>query len=226
MKKKSKEQVYEMMVAQGVLPMFCHTDIEICKSFLQALYKGGVRVVEFTDRSSNSLEVFSALKIHAEAAMPDMLLGAGTIMNAKEAKAFVQHGADFIIAPIMNKGVAKYCRDNKIFWCPGAATLTEIIEAHILGASLVKLFPALQLGGPDFVKAVLAPCPEIRLMPTGGVSRDKDNLRAWFQSGIKCVGIGSQLFDKEIVEQKKYALLTSRMLQMLKDVKAIRKQLK
>ena len=224
MKQYSKEKVYEVLTAQGVLPMFCHEDIYVCKSLLQAVYDAGARVVEFTNRKPNSLEVFNTLKKYADKKMPGLLLGAGTVMNVKEAKAFAKLDAGFIISPVIDKGVAKFCKEEKIFWCPGAATLTEIVHAQDLGAGLVKLVPAVQLGGPEFVKAVMAPCPWIKIMPTGGVNMEAENLLAWFQSGVKCVGIGSQLFSKDIIENGKYDLVTMQLSQMLQTVKAIRKE--
>ncbi len=222
MKKHSKEKIFALLTEQGVLPMFSHDDPEVALQLLQAVYNGGARLVEFTNRNPNALPVFRALKSHAQSHMPDLVLGAGTIMHAKEAEIFTKAGAAFIIAPVIDKGVAKFCRSNKIFWCPGAATLTEIIHAHELGAAVVKLFPAVQLGGPAFVKAVMAPCPGIKLMPTGGVDTSAENLTAWFNAGVQCVGIGSQLFSKDILEKKNYKLLSTRMKQMLRVVKKIR----
>jgi 2-dehydro-3-deoxyphosphogluconate aldolase / (4S)-4-hydroxy-2-oxoglutarate aldolase len=223
MKPHSKEKIIGLLEHQGILPMFSHEDENISHSLLRAAYEGGAKLVEFTNRSYHALKVFKALKKTASREMPGLIMGAGTVMNAREARAFVKAGADFIVAPVLDKGVAKFCAGEKILWCPGAATLTEIVYAHELGAGLVKIFPAMQLGGPDFVRAILGPCPWIRLMATGGITTDEENLRSWFKAGVQCVGIGSHFFSGNIIEQGDYAQITAKIKQSLQFVQSIRK---
>jgi 2-dehydro-3-deoxyphosphogluconate aldolase/(4S)-4-hydroxy-2-oxoglutarate aldolase len=223
MKQNSKEKILGLMVHQGILPMFSHEDEHISLSLLRAAYEGGAKLIEFTNRSFHALKIFKTLKKTAAKEMPGLILGAGTIMNVKDARAFVKAGADFIVAPVIDKGVAKFCLSEKILWCPGAATLTEIVHAHDLGSGLVKIFPAQQLGGPDFVKAILGPCPWVRIMATGGVRTGEDHLRSWFKAGVQCVGIGSDFFPGEIIEQGDYGLIASRIKLSLQFVQSIRK---
>jgi 2-dehydro-3-deoxyphosphogluconate aldolase/(4S)-4-hydroxy-2-oxoglutarate aldolase len=223
MKTHSKEKIIGLLEHQGILPMFSHEDENISHSLLRAAYEGGAKLVEFTNRSYHALKVFKALKKTASREMPGLIMGAGTVMNAKEARAFVRAGADFIIAPVIDKGVAKFCVAEKILWCPGAATLTEIVHAHQLGSGLVKIFPAQQLGGPDFVKAILGPCPWIRIMATGGITTDEENLRSWFKAGVQAVGIGSHFFSAKDIEQGNYGLISAKIKDSLQIVQSIRK---
>ena len=203
--------------------MFSHEDENTSLSLLRAAYAGGAKLIEFTNRSFHALKIFKTLKKAAVKDMPGLILGAGTVMNVKDAQAFVKAGADFIVAPVINKGVARFCVSEKILWCPGAATLTEIVHAHDLGSGLVKIFPAQQLGGPDFVKAILGPCPWVRIMATGGVRTEEEHLRSWFKAGVQCVGIGSDFFQSKTIEQGEYGLITARIKLSLQFVQSIRK---
>ena len=190
--------------------MFSHEDENIAGSLLQALYQGGVRVVEFTNRSTHALKVFRSLKKSAAKHMPGLVMGAGTIMNTRAARAYC------------DKMLAKFCLKGNILWCPGAATLTEIVYAHELGAGLVKIFPAKQLGGPDFVKAIMAPCPWIKIMATGGITTDRMDLEAWFKSGVRCVGIGSHLFPADVIARGEYELISVRIKEILELIQTFR----
>jgi 2-dehydro-3-deoxyphosphogluconate aldolase/(4S)-4-hydroxy-2-oxoglutarate aldolase len=111
----------------------------------------------------------------------------------------------------LNPEMAKVCNRRKILWTPGCGSLTEINYAEELGAEIVKIFPGFSLGGPDFVKAVKGPCPWTSIMPTGGVEPTLDNLRDWFNAGVTCVGIGSNLITKELIQKKAWATLTKRV---------------
>ena len=154
-----------------------------------------------------------------------MILGIGTIMNAKQAKQFYKAGASFIVAPVLTKEVGEFCRKNEILWVPGAATPTEIIQATKWGSDLVKIFPAETLG-PSFVKALRGPCPWVKVMPSGGVTLDEENIRQWFATGIVCVAIGSQLFSNEIMQEGNYDLLTQRIQWLLTTIASVKEQKK
>ena len=222
MKKYSKDKISLLLEKQGVLPMFSHEDENIAGHLLQALYQGGVRVVEFTNRSPHALKVFRTLKRSAAKDMPGLIMGAGTIMNTQAAIAYTGEGADFIVAPVIDKMLAKFCLKENILWCPGAATLTEIVRAHEMGAGLVKIFPAKQLGGPDFVKAIMAPCPWLRIMATGGITTDSSDLEAWFKSGVKCVGIGSHLVPADLIARGEFELISARINEVLQLIQTFR----
>ncbi len=190
------------MGQDGLVPVFNHTDIEVAISVLDACYKGGVRVFEFTNRGENALEVFKALVEHSKA-YNDLILGIGTIFSAEQAKAFFDIGAQFIVSPAMIPEMANFCKTVDVLWVPGCGTVTEIYQATQLGAKIVKVFPGNVLG-PGFVKSVKAVFPGLPIMPTGGVAPTEDNLRAWFDAGVTCVGMGSKLIEKEITNSGDY----------------------
>lgn len=209
------------MERTGIVPVFYDADINTCKQVLKACYDGGIRVFEFTNRGDFAHEIFAELNKFALSTMPGLILGIGSIVEPATAGLYMQLGANFIISPLVNEDVAKTCNRRKVAWIPGCATLSEISQAEELGAEVVKLFPAAQVGGPDYVKAVKAPCPWTRIMPTGGVSTDTENLKAWFGAGVHCVGIGSNLFVKSN-GQYDYAAITAKVQEALKTVSQIR----
>jgi len=133
--------------------------------------------------------------------LPDLIFGAGTIMDAPTAAQYIQLGANFIVAPVIKSDVARLCNRRKIAWMPGASTMTEIASAEELGAEIVKLFPA-NIVGPGFIKALKGPMPWSSIMVTGGVEPTRENLSKWFGAGAACVGIGSSLFPKEVIKNK------------------------
>ena len=184
-------QVLSKMHETGMVPVFFHKDIEVAKNVLKACYDGGVRVFEFTNRGDYAHEVFGELNKYAEQALPEMILGVGSIVDAGTTSLYIQLGSNFIVSPILSADMAKVCNRRKISWSPGCGSLSEISYAEELGADIVKIFPATQVGGPAFVKGVKAPSPWISIMPTGGVSPTEENLSAWFDAGVACVGMGS-----------------------------------
>ena len=207
------------MKAAGMVPVFYHQDVALSTSVIQACYEAGVRVFEFTNRGDNAYEVFCSLvsTIHQE--MPEMAIGIGSVVDDATAALYLEAGADFIVSPILNESIARLCNRRKVLWIPGCATLSEISKAEALGAELVKLFPGNVLG-PEFVKAVLGPCPWSSLMPTGGVTPEEDNLRDWFNSGVHCVGMGSKLFSEELIHDQ--AQLTVKIREVVELIERIR----
>jgi len=206
-KKVTQEDVLVQMGKSGLIPVFNHTDSDIANAVLDACYQGGVRVFEFTNRGANALEVFEALVTHAQK-YPDLLLGIGTIFSAEDAKMFLNKGAQFIVSPGMVPEMATFCASEDVLWIPGCATVSEIHQALELGAKVVKAFPGNVLG-PGFVKAVKAVFPKLPIMPTGGVSPTEENLKAWFDAGVVCVGMGSKLVTKEVINAQRYDALES-----------------
>ncbi|KFF23393.1 bifunctional 4-hydroxy-2-oxoglutarate aldolase/2-dehydro-3-deoxy-phosphogluconate aldolase [Chryseobacterium vrystaatense] len=186
----------------GIVPVFYHADAEIGKNILKACYDGGARVFEFTNRGDFAHEVFAELVKYSAKELPEMILGVGSVVDAGTASLYIQNGTNFIVAPVLNPEVAKVCNRRKISWMPGCGSVSEISYAEELGAEIVKIFPATQVGGPEFIKAVKGPMPWSNIMPTGGVLPTKENLSQWISAGAYCVGLGSQLFVKN--ENGKY----------------------
>jgi 2-dehydro-3-deoxyphosphogluconate aldolase/(4S)-4-hydroxy-2-oxoglutarate aldolase len=208
MSKFSRIEVAIKMKESVIVAVFYHADSEICKQVLKACYEGGARVFEFTNRGDYAHEVFGELTKYVRQELPEMAMGVGSIIDAGTTALYIQLGADFIVSPILDEGMAKVCNRRKVSWSPGCGSLTEISKAEELGAEVVKIFPGQQVGGPEFVKAVKGPCPWSSIMPTGGVEPTKENLSRWFKAGVHCVGMGSQLISKEVIASGNYALLT------------------
>lgn len=204
----------------GMIPVFNHSSIEVAREVLDATYAGGVRVFEFTNRGEYAFEVFTKLQRHAEQ-YADLMMGIGTVMNAEATLKYMEAGAHFIVSPILKAEMAPVCHKHDILWIPGCATLTEIVTARDLGAKVIKIFPGSVLG-PGFVSAVMPVVPDLQLMPTGGVEPTEANLSAWFKSGVVCVGMGSQLISKEIIETKDWALLEKNVAEVLAVIRKIR----
>ncbi len=222
MAKFSRIEVALTMEETGIVPVFYHHDPETCKAVLKACYEGGIRVFEFTNRGDFAHEVFGEINKYTLHELPEMILGAGSVVDAGTASLYLQLGSNFIVSPILNPDMAKVCNRRKVLWSPGCGSLSEISYAEELGAEIVKIFPGTQVGGPGFVKAVKGPCPWTRIMPTGGVSPTEENLRPWFDAGVSCVGMGSQLFPKDLIKAGDFETLQQRIADAVELVKAIK----
>lgn len=218
----SRIEVALKMKETGIVPVFYNKDLEICKSVLKACYDGGIRIFEFTNRGEYAHEIFGELNKFAAKETPEMILGVGSIVDAGTTSLYIQLGANFIVSPILNPEMARTCNRRKIGWSPGCGSLSEISQAEELGAEVVKIFPGSQVGGPSFVKAVKGPCPWTSIMPTGGVEPTKENLTGWFNAGVHCVGMGSQLVTKDIISSGNYDQLTDKVKQALEIVRSLR----
>jgi 2-dehydro-3-deoxyphosphogluconate aldolase / (4S)-4-hydroxy-2-oxoglutarate aldolase len=216
MARHTRIEVFLKMKEAGIVPVFYHKDATICKNVIKACYEGGIRVFEFTNRGDFAHELFSELNKWAEKETPELIMGAGSIVDAGTASLYIQLGANFIVSPILNPEIARVCNRRKVFWSPGCATLTEISQAEELGAELVKIFPGSSVGGPDFVRSIKGPCPWTNIMPTGGVEPTLENLTEWFDAGVTCVGIGSNLITKDHILKKNWSGLTKRVTAAVK----------
>ncbi len=209
------------MSAQGLVPLFYHPDIELCKAVTAACYRAGSRLLEFTNRGDFAHEVFAELNKYALRELPGMALGVGSVTDAGTAALFIQLGANFIVSPALRDDVALTCNRRKVAYLPGCGTLTEIGRAEELGCEVIKLFPG-SIYSPQFVKDLKGPQPWTSIMPTGGITATEESLKAWFAAGVTCVGLGSQLISKEVLEQKDYAALENKVREALQMVKRIR----
>ncbi|MHB1275569.1 MAG: bifunctional 4-hydroxy-2-oxoglutarate aldolase/2-dehydro-3-deoxy-phosphogluconate aldolase [Candidatus Humimicrobiaceae bacterium] len=215
-------KVYNTIFEDGMIPLFFSKDKDEAKAVTEALVKGGSRILEFTNRGEGALDVFSYLVNIALKAFPDLIIGAGTILDAPTAALFIAHGANFIVGPGFDEEIARLCNRRRIPYIPGAATVNEIIKAEEFGAELIKIFPGSTVGGPKFVEALMGPCPKTKVMPTGGVSVEEENIKAWFRSGVACIGMGSQLVSKRAIADKNYSLITELTVKALSIIKSVR----
>ena len=206
----------------GLVPLFTFEDLNVGKHVVDIAYEAGIRVFEMTNRRPNSFELFCQLKTYCEA-LPGFHLGIGTVMDGETTRKFLDAGADFIISPVMKPEMGKVCNAFEKLWIPGCATLTEIVGAKDHGAKVIKIFPGSVLG-PQFVSSILPVVPDLKLMITGGVSPTEENLRSWFQAGAMCVGMGSQLFTKNMMDTQNWTSLKEQISNTITLIQFIRKK--
>lgn len=220
----SRTQVWNAMEDLGLVPLFYLDDIETAIKVVEALSAGGAKVIEFTNRGDRAFEVFRELIAHVNKTDPTLILGAGSILDVATAGLYINLGANFIVGSVTNPDVAKLCNRRKIPYCPGCGTASEVSFAEELGVEIVKIFPGSELGGPSFVKAILAPCPWSKVMPTGGVNATKENLKSWFDAGVVCVGMGSALVRNDLIKAGNWQGITDLTAQCLAWIREIRSQ--
>ncbi len=214
--------VLNTILADGMVPLFYHANLETAKQVAGALAEGGGHVLEFTNRGDFAIEVFSPLIKHCAQAYPDLIIGVGSVEDAPTAALFLAHGANFIVGPTFQEEIARLCNRRKIPYMPGCGTVNEIAHAEEWGVEIVKAFPGTAVGGPGFIKDVRGPRPWTRIMPTGGVSPDEANLRGWFEAGAACVGMGSQMVRQDLIKAGDFGTLTRLVSTTLDLIRTIR----
>jgi 2-dehydro-3-deoxyphosphogluconate aldolase/(4S)-4-hydroxy-2-oxoglutarate aldolase len=214
-------EVLNRIVTSGLLPIFYHEDGNVARQIVDACAAGGADAVEFTNRGDGAWQQFMALLAYRRQRQLDLLLGAGSVVDAPTAALYVNSGADFIVGPMFNPAIAELCNRRQVAYIPGCATLTEIATAEAAGVELVKVFPGDVLG-PAFVKAVRGPQPWTRMVVTGGVSPDEASIKAWFAAGATAVGIGSQLIRREWLTAGEYDKITALVSRVLGWVRQYR----
>ena len=214
MAKYSRLKVLNSMVECGMVPVFYHADVDVAARVVEACAAGGAHCFEFTNRGDQAHEVFREL-ITRFKSDDRVILGAGSVIDPATAALYIQLGANFIVGPSLNPEVAKVCNRRKIAYSPGCGSVSEISCAEELGVEICKIFPGASVGGPSFVKDVLGPMPWTRLMPTGGVDTTEENIASWIKAGVACVGVGSKLFPKEIIDSGNYSVITEKVIQAL-----------
>jgi 2-dehydro-3-deoxyphosphogluconate aldolase/(4S)-4-hydroxy-2-oxoglutarate aldolase len=167
--------------------------------------------LELTNRGDGAIEVLGDLVERTRNALPELIVGAGSIVDGASAAHVIDLGANFVFSPNFSAEVAVACHSRNIPYVPGCGTVTEILNAYRAGCDLVKLFPANSIGGPAFLDAVRAPCPWIRAVPTGGVEPTVDSLRPWYDAGAPAVGMGSKLLKKDLVESRGFDALAEQV---------------
>jgi 2-dehydro-3-deoxyphosphogluconate aldolase/(4S)-4-hydroxy-2-oxoglutarate aldolase len=217
----NKNDILNTVRGQGLVPLFYHDDPALCAGITTALYEGGVRILEFTNRGPGALSNFRILRKLIKDKLPGMHLGIGTIKNEQDATAFIEAGADFIISPIVHTGIAAITHAAGLLWVPGCLTPTEIATAETTGAKLVKVFPG-SLVGPSYISAIRDIFPELLFMPTGGVDMTKESISSWFKAGVVAVGMGSKLITKEVLDKASYKALSAAAAEALAIVHSVK----
>lgn len=218
----SKVQVLTVMKDTGMVPVFYHSDIETAKNVLKACYAGGVRAFEFTNRGDFAHEVFGKLVKFANKECPEMIMGIGSIVDAPTAVLYIQLGANFLVGPLFNPEVAKVANRRLVPYAPGCGSVSEVGFAQEAGCDICKVFPGDVLGA-GFVKGLKAPMPWSNLMVTGGVKPEEANLKTWFDAGVTCVGMGSNLFPADMLKAGNWEGITNLCKDALNIIASIRK---
>ncbi len=221
MAKYSKLEVLSTMKETGIVPVFYHKDLETAKNVLRACYDGGIRAFEFANRGDFAQEVFGELVKFANAELPCMVMGIGSVVDPGTAALYIQLGANFVVGPLFNPAIAPICNRRLIPYCPGCGSVTEVGMAQEAGCDVCKVFPGDVLG-PAFVKGLRAPMPWSQIMVTGGVKPTRENLEGWFKAGVTCVGMGSNLFPKDAIAAGDWARIAALCKEALDIVKEIR----
>jgi 2-dehydro-3-deoxyphosphogluconate aldolase/(4S)-4-hydroxy-2-oxoglutarate aldolase len=215
--------VFNTIIDARLLPLFYEAEAGTAIKIADACTAGGALVLEFTNRGENALPVFIALNDYIQKANLPLILGVGSIVDGPTAALFIAHGANFVVGPVFNPEISNLCNRRKIGYIPGCATPSEISNAEAAGAEVVKVHPASTLGGPAFVKAVLAPMPWSKLMASGGVEPTRENIEAWFKAGAACVGMGGNLIRKDWVTTGNFSAIQDAVSSVVGWIKALRR---
>ena len=214
-------EIRQVIIEQGILPLYFNDDETTSKEILKAIYKAGIKAVEYTNRGETAYKNFKSMVTLRNQEMPDMLLGIGTIKNVEQAKKFIEIGADFLLSPGFISEVAEYTVSKNIFYSPGCMTPTDIIAAENAGIQFIKLFPG-NILGTDFLSAIKDIFPDLYFMPTGGVDTSEENISSWYKAGVSAVGMGSKLISKDLMEAKDYQTIEKKTKEVMETIQKIK----
>jgi 2-dehydro-3-deoxyphosphogluconate aldolase/(4S)-4-hydroxy-2-oxoglutarate aldolase len=215
------QNAIDTIANQGILPLYFHADESISLETLRALYRAGIKAVEYTNRGSEALSNFKKMAAIRDIEMPEMLLGIGTIKNIEQAKEYYAIGADFFISPGFVPEVSDFLKEKEILYSPGCMTPTEIIAAENAGNKFVKLFPG-NILGPEFLSSIKDIFPALHFMTTGGVETTHTSILSWFTAGVSAVGMGSKLISKKRMNEADYDLIENEAKKVLEIVETIK----
>lgn len=215
------QQVTDVIVKQGILPLYYNKSEAVSLEVLRAIYRAGIQAVEYTNRGEAALANFSKMVALRNAEMPGLLLGVGTIKNGSQATDYLAAGADFLVSPGWVPEVAAHCLANDVFYAPGCMTPTEIIAAENAGIRFIKLFPG-NILGTAFMTTIRDIFPQLLFMPTGGVDTTPESIASWFNAGVCAVGMGSKLISKNLMEACDYATIEQETKKVLEIIASVR----
>ena len=204
-----------------MLPLYYNADETVSVEILRAVYKAGVKAIEYTNRGEAALSNFKKLVEVRNAEMPGLLIGIGTVKNKEDVNKYLQAGADFFVSPGFVPEIAKYAVAHNIFYAPGCMTPSEIIAAENAGIKFIKLFPG-DILGPKYLSNIKPVFPKLHFMPTGGVDVTEESIKSWFDAGVCAVGMGSKLISKQLMDAKDYITIeqnTKNVLQIIQSIK-------
>jgi 2-dehydro-3-deoxyphosphogluconate aldolase / (4S)-4-hydroxy-2-oxoglutarate aldolase len=212
-----KREVFNRMVSEGLIPVIRVASVTEAMDVADAIKEGGVTLIEITMSVPGALD---AIKELTKKYKDDIIMGAGTLLDTETGRAALLAGAQFLVTPTLNLELIELAHRYSAVIVPGAATPTEILTAWNAGADMVKVFPAAQLGGPEYIKALRGPLPQVLYVPTGGVNLQ--NAGAFIKAGATALGAGGELVDKKAVKEKKFNIITENTRAFLKVIKEAR----
>jgi 2-dehydro-3-deoxyphosphogluconate aldolase/(4S)-4-hydroxy-2-oxoglutarate aldolase len=212
-----KREVFNRMVSEGLIPVIRVTAASEAIDVADAIKEGGVTLIEITMSVQGAIDVIKELN---QKYKDEIIMGAGTVLDPETARAALLAGSQFIVTPTLNLDVIQLAHRYSAVVVPGAMTPTEILTAWNAGADMVKVFPAGQLGGPEYIKAIRGPLPQVLLVPTGGVNLQ--NAGAFIKAGATALGVGGELVDKKAVKEKKFNIITENTRAFLKIIREAR----
>lgn len=214
------QTVTRAIISQGILPLYYNADETVTLEILRALYRAGIRAVEYTSRGEAAVSNFTRMVETRNSEMPDLMLGIGTIKNLQQAETYHRIGADFFISPGLVPEVTAFLIPKNLLYSPGCMTPTEIIAAENAGVTFIKLFPGNALG-TGFMSAIRDVFPDLKFMPTGGVDTTKESIESWFKAGVSAVGMGSKLISKDLMQAKDYETIEQETRKVLEIIQGL-----
>lgn len=214
-----KREILNRMIEDGLIPVVRVSSPKEAIEVADAIKEGGGTFIEITMTVQGAIDVIKELSARYK---DEIILGAGTVLDTETGRASLLAGAQFIVSPILNLNLIELGHRYSVVVIPGAMTPTEILTAWNAGADLVKVFPAAQLGGPEFIKAVKAPLPQVLLVPTGGVNLE--NAAEFIRAGASALGVGSELVDKKALKEKRFHIITENTRSFINVIKGARKK--
>ena len=212
-----KRDIFNRMISEGLVPVVRVASAREAMDVADAIKEGGVTCIEITMTVQGAIDVIKEL---TQKYKDEIILGAGTVLDPETGRAALLAGAQFIVSPTLNLDLIHLAHRYSAVVIPGAMTPTEILTAWNAGADMVKVFPAAQLGGPEYIKAIRGPLPQILLVPTGGVNLQ--NAGAFIKAGATALGVGGELVDKKAIKEKKFHIVTENSRAFLKAIQEAR----
>jgi 2-dehydro-3-deoxyphosphogluconate aldolase/(4S)-4-hydroxy-2-oxoglutarate aldolase len=200
----AEKNVMEQILEGGVVAIMRAKSSDQLLVAAEAVLAGGINAIEVTMTTPGALEVVMKA---AEKLGDGVLFGVGSVLDSVTARAAILAGADYVVCPTLNIGTIEVCKRYSVPVLPGAFTPTEILTAWEAGASLVKVFPA-SVGGPDYIKAVKGPLPQVRLAAVGGVTIE--NTADFFRAGVELIGVGGELVNQKLLDARDFGEITRR----------------
>jgi 2-dehydro-3-deoxyphosphogluconate aldolase / (4S)-4-hydroxy-2-oxoglutarate aldolase len=220
----TKQQIIFQMRQIGVVPIFYHPDVDVLMHVVEISYKSGLRVFEFMhQRDNKGPRLFNYIRERVQN-YPEIILGAGTVLDDTMTERYIQAGAQFIASPFLRPEMAEVCQLQNILWMPGCTTVADISSAKSLGASVIGVLPG-NILGPEFIQSVKKEYPDLEFIPSGILDLHAAALSKWFEAGSLCIKLSAPLFPKDAIAIKDWTLVEKSVVDHLRNISKIRASL-